>query len=297
MISKRTVLILGAGASQPYGYPLHAEFKEEILRKLEDKASRTELSEHYGYSDFLIGNFASSFRWSGVDNIEEFLAARSEFGEIGKIAIAESILSREDKDILFRGESWYQYLYDAMNDSFESFAENKISFITFNFDRSLETFLFESLKNSYGKPEAEVVQRLKKIPVIHLRGQIWSLSRQGALGYGQQPSRTHILDAAKEIFIPEGLEPDSRIEAARSILEDAEIIAFLGFGYDEGDMKRLGISELQGKTILGSTFGLKPGEIRAIASRSGGKISFPKTKIAQSLDALGFLKESGILGL
>ena len=44
-----------------------------------------------------------------------------------------------------------------MNTPFEDFEKNLVSVITFNYDRSLEQFLFISLKSRYGK--SVLVQR------------------------------------------------------------------------------------------------------------------------------------------
>ena len=35
-----------------------------------------------------------------------------------------------------RGGDWYEYLSGKLNSSFEEFGENKLSIITFNYDRS-----------------------------------------------------------------------------------------------------------------------------------------------------------------
>lgn len=294
MISKQTVLILGAGASVEYGYPLAIDLKKEILKKLQDTKVRVELKEWYGYSDFLLDNFALAFSQSGVNNIEDFILERNEFEEVGKLVLAKVLLEIENTTVPFKDEGWYQYLFNVMNDSFESFGQNNLSVITFNFDRSLEIFLYEALRNSYGKSHVEILSTLKNIPIIHIPGQVGNIPWQGTREQDTQISRTELLEATKGINIVQKLEINVQIQ---ELLNSSEVIAFLGFGYDESSMKSLGISNLEDKIIMGSTFGLKPGEIKLIAKKSNGKITFPKTKIAQALDVKGFLKESGILGM
>lgn len=293
MIRKRTVLILGAGASKEYGYPLQTELKVEILKMLGDEKKLRELSEWHGFSDFLIDSFAVAFGQSGLNNIEEFLQKRPEFMDIGKLLLFECIKEKENLETLFKKEGWYSYLYDAMNDSLDSFGKNNLCILTFNFDLSLEAFLYEALRNTYGKRQEEIVEQLKNIKIVHLHGQVGNLPWQEAprvREYGGQLPRADIAEFARNMDIVSKRE-------VKDILDSAEVIAFLGFSYNESDMKMLGISTLEGKTILGSTFGLKPGEITGIAKSNNGKISFPKTKIAQALDIEGFLKESGVLGL
>jgi len=67
----------------------------------------------------------------------------------------------EDKVVMFERGDWYQYFCDKLNTSFEEFDQNKISIITFNYDRSLEHSLFTALKNSYGKNDRDCALKLK----------------------------------------------------------------------------------------------------------------------------------------
>jgi len=51
-------------------------------------------------------------------------------------------LPYEDEEKLFqndplRGGGWYEYLFGKLKATFEEFGQNKLSVITFNYDRSL----------------------------------------------------------------------------------------------------------------------------------------------------------------
>ena len=48
--------------------------------------------------------------------------------------------------------------------------QNKISFVTFNYDRFLETWLFERIRYSFGLEEDAAVATLQKIPIHHVYG-------------------------------------------------------------------------------------------------------------------------------
>jgi hypothetical protein len=50
----------------------------------------------------------------------------------------------------------------------------------FNYDRSLEHFLFTALKYSSGKSDDECAGKLKTIPIIHLHGDLGALPHTGA---------------------------------------------------------------------------------------------------------------------
>jgi hypothetical protein len=74
-------------------------------------------------------------------------------------------------------QDWYSYIFQRMTDkliepdSYFRFAENKTTFITFNYDRSLEHFLHESLKNSFSHAGAkEIIRVVKQIKIHHVYG-------------------------------------------------------------------------------------------------------------------------------
>ena len=104
--------------------------------------------------------FAEAFKKSSIPSIDQFLALNPNFQNVGKIAIATAMLkyekeSRFREDIDDPSKDWYRLLYEKMIEGFsspnflEALGDNKVSFMTFNYDRSLEHFLYESLLNSF----------------------------------------------------------------------------------------------------------------------------------------------------
>ena len=92
---------------------------------------------------------------------------------------------REEKLYHPDGKDWYEYLSVKLNSSFEEFGENKLSVITFNYDRSLEHYLLNSLINLHGKTCDECVKALAQIPIVHVYGQL------GERPYPQQGSQMY----------------------------------------------------------------------------------------------------------
>ena len=145
MITIPTVLVLGAGASYPYGFPTAKELRILICEAFTNPntpASRL-LGEASGHSPDGFFRFREAFLKSGQPSVDAFLEWRPDFLAIGKLAIAYCLLPFEDESKLFtppgnRGGDWYQYLSVKLNASFEDFGSNKLSIITFNYDRSLE---------------------------------------------------------------------------------------------------------------------------------------------------------------
>ena len=151
---------------------------------------------------------------------------------------------REEKLYYPDGKDWYQYLSVRINSSFEDFGKNNLSIITFNYDRSLEDYLLNSLMNLHGKTRDECVKALAQIPILHVYGQL------GELPYPQQGSQMYRPDqiehpryvetaAAGIRLIHE--EAEAASTAARELLKRAKRICFLGFSYNQFNVARLSI--------------------------------------------------------
>jgi hypothetical protein len=181
MITVKTVFILGAGASQPYGLPVGGQLYQDIIKKFESKSSlRNELLDLTHFSDGHIENFVKNLKYSGLTSVDAFLERRQEFVDIGKACIAFELINREKSEILWNSErNWMKYLYQHMvSSTLEEFSQNEIAFITYNYDRTLEHFMHTSLMNTYGKDEAACAEVLARLSIIHLHGRLGYLPWQ-----------------------------------------------------------------------------------------------------------------------
>ena len=95
MISRKTVLVLGAGASADYGFPVGSELKEQIvglnlarprdgshgdcLRTAIYRGNQTEKE----FKDFQV-----ALRMSGQPSVDAFLELRQEFMDVGLLSIS-----------------------------------------------------------------------------------------------------------------------------------------------------------------------------------------------------------------
>jgi len=295
MINNYTVFVLGAGASMPYGYPSGAELKQEVLSILKEQDIRHRLlSMDYFESDIDI--FHSELEFSGRYSVDAFLEHRTEFIDIGKAAISFVLTRREDTTKLFKVNDWYHYFYNMLNTPFDDFGKNEVVVFTFNYDRSLEHFLFSVLRNDYGKSEDKCAEKLNQIPIIHLYGQLDPLPWQesGVWTYADNSkNQKFIVNSAKRIKIiheHDDLSKDSEFTKARHCLINAVRVFFLGFGYDENNLGRL-LPNLKGlKDMYGTAKDLEIGEAKRV------KKIFEKKNIMLKLgekndDALRFLKK------
>ncbi len=90
MITIPTTLVLGAGASAPYGYPTGPELLQEILNTTLDPVNLFFLST-YGIDQSEAEEFISSLDKSEPTSIDFYLENRPEHINIGKLMIAKII--------------------------------------------------------------------------------------------------------------------------------------------------------------------------------------------------------------
>ena len=270
MIKTNTLFILGAGASKPFGYPTGEELRNEILS--DNRYDKDIVSTLNPYDDNIedfyqeIREFKEAFTGAGVYSIDSFLEHNPKFMNIGKIFIARMLISHEEDGDLRRTDgNWYMYLFDRMKSSFEELGENNISFITFNYDRSLEYFLFEAIKNQFSKEPDECKKMMKNFPIVHLYGQLDPLPWQEPCGkaYSYSSAKSHIgrLRAApkniKLISDERGVEKSEEFQEAYKLIQKVERIFFLGFSFDKTNLKRLKINLMDGKKIIATAHNLE----------------------------------------
>lgn len=300
MISTPTVLILGAGASQPYEYPTGEQLQDYILDGgLDDM--RKEILLELKSSGINLKKFLHALRRARLPSIDSFLEHRKEFEQIGKIAITKAIIDKEIENNL-NNKDWYQHLFRYMFTSFDDFDKNKLSIVTFNYDRSLEHYLFEALRSSSGKSKKECAEKLSKIPIVHVHGEVGNLPWKG--GKFTRPYQSNV-DAKTLIRSSEGIrivhesdaDKDKEFVNARKLIASADRIFFLGFGYHKENLARLKIDDLPsgGREVLGTSYNMTDKERKHCRTvKCFNKIRLP-IKYVSGEKVLGFLREHVIL--
>ncbi len=164
-----------------------------------------------------------------------------------------------------------------MNSTFDTFANNKLSFVTFNYDRTVEHFFFSALSNTYNREEADVRAVLQHIPVVHLHGRLGALPWQGGPSrpFGTNVTRESLRVAADSIKIIHEDVTDGRDQdfaQAKKLLTEAEQIFLVGFGYNATNVERLGIANLPDHKMIGTSIGLGPKSKLAAKTVTGAKV-------------------------
>ena len=320
MINSQTVLILGAGASAEYGFPVGAQlindiidyYKNPAFKKLTalicelDKyeypaltnleyASNEDVRHCVEYSPIVqpknsfVDEFINALKQSHTASIDDFLYHHEKYRLIGKVSILLNLIKKE-RSYNQEQQGWYSYLWKVMDQGTDGMAEkilnNKIKIITFNYERSLEHFLYTALLNMYSfKNPEDAIEIINQIPIYHVYGRLGKLSWQdnempisdfgesletgSHLGMIQETADNvksvldrdvfdqckHILSIAKSIKIYH--EEQDQTAEYQKIISETERIYFLGFGFHPQNMQALGLNEkILNSRVFSTTYGL-----------------------------------------
>jgi hypothetical protein len=276
MIETPTVFVLGAGASSPYGFPTGAGLRADIIKTIRASDGGPLLQLGFDETDFR--RFTDALEKSATNSVDAFLENRAEFRELGKLAIAWRLIMREQEKILYDfryrryfpdlyqnvpesfEDEWYSYFVDqlATETTFDKFHKNCITIITFNYDRSFEHFLLNALKERYGKSDDEAAGELRKLAIIHVYGSLGKHPYLGADGlpYSHDITPARLRSAADAIRIIREDETEE-IASAHLQLKNAKKVYFLGFGYNDTNLRRLRLDHLDpAAKVFGSCYNL-----------------------------------------
>jgi hypothetical protein len=281
MVELETVLILGAGASTDFGLPTAGQLVKNIPSLIGTDGIFHELFPiccgHRSNSAVLAAlKFEDALKDANPFSVDAWLEDNLTFMEVGKIAIAIALLRHEQQSNLMPTENWYQILFDRLRAPFEKFQENKISIITFNYDRSLEEYLFRTFRNRHiEKSEGDCKKKLNQLQILHVYGNLGRLEWQfddpqrplPQVSYGAKPDENAVLLAADSInIIPEqSPELPREFQKAQKLIANAKALYFLGFGYHDTNMQRLGIEILcTPSKVMGTASGLSYQRVREV---------------------------------
>lgn len=250
----------------PYGLPSGAQLRVDICRAEGSDTHRDLVEQAFRIPANEVSAMASAFRRSSVNSIDSFLARRPEYTKIGKALIAAHLCAREKFAELFytqgTDDHWYQYLWNSLIENAanaEEFAQNQVRFISFNYDRSLEAFLHDSFKNTYGIfDDATAEKGWRHLLISHVYGQLGAFGisndeEKGIRAYSVDTTAGSLRTAAKGIrVIPEDRHDSEEFLRARDWFGWARYVYILGFGFDGLNCTRLAFPEvLKGKVTLG----------------------------------------------
>lgn len=256
MFKDKTVLILGAGASRPYGSPTSGELRQlllgidtgSVLDKLQPRLSlRQDRSPRDGmnvpihhlinedmkaaaYNETThLDRFRQQFRLAERVSIDAFINGLPpavdgiDMAHIARSSVA-AILLRLERHAALTGD-WYQWLLEFLLRDGRDFPIDRLTVITFNYDRSLERYLDQAFEHSFRlKPEEARAMR-DRIKFIHVYGSLGDLNEVGWGDVGSQ------FGAAAKLALATPRIEEERKNAMRKALANAQRVIFMGFAF------------------------------------------------------------------
>lgn len=189
--------------------------------------------------------------------IDEWLEVNPAHSSKVKAIIAYLISAFESNDATKPARDWISYLWrnclfpGCRNPN--DMQKNNIVFITFNYDRSLEHYLYKVIRNSFtSAKEDEIREAARGLNIIHVYGKIgflpWEDTKQNhsficEYEKAASPKESNKISQMINIISDEKYS-DSTLDSCREHIQSAEKICFLGFGYHDDNMKKLFPAEL-----------------------------------------------------
>jgi hypothetical protein len=276
----KTTLILGAGASHPYGYPIGQGLISDIVRACD------EVTPTSGFAESHVNNFRQDLLKSGCRSIDSFLVTRNDYHDLAKYLICKILLKLENENRVFHvsllGDQniWYNNFFEELK--LEDFESLKI--VTFNYDRSLEYFLNEKIRAKYNMSVAEAAKAVKKIEIHHVHGRLPHLpgekDGENGIPYGFYGRPNDFNNASLKSFasnLKTAFEARDATDRYYKIVSESERVIFLGFGFIKENMITLGLDEnftcTSENVYYATLFGANFTHVRSIYD------NYPKIKI------------------
>ncbi|SFR94756.1 hypothetical protein SAMN05216570_1046 [Dyella sp. OK004] len=210
---------------------------------------------------------------------------------MGKLAIVRAILNAEKQSALYLDRrtrievslanpkiqaSWYVALFKKLT---ESVPRDKIdtifkdvSFVIFNYDRCVESFLHTALQAAYGIDEARAGKVLAAVEFIHPYGAVGALPWQSEnirkVEYGGEVDAEMLRRLATGIrTYSEQAESGEVLERLHRCMQEAATAVYLGFAFHPQNMAMLHVpKDGRAQRVFGTAMGASKSDREIISS-------------------------------
>jgi hypothetical protein len=288
MFRRKTLFVVGAGASAEFGLPMGSLLARQITSKMDIRYERG--FEYVGTGDQRLYEQLAQAQRTNPDqwhpaamrirdglpfaqSIDDFLDQRRSDRWVnlyGKAAICKAILEaeRESKlyfnvlnrdepfDVSAMADTWLvKFMYmlcRGIPREDVSRVFERVSFIVFNYDRCIEHFLISALERAYSIKSDDAAAIVDKLDILHPYGSVGRLSQ---VAYGN--SSANCIALAEQIkTYTEQADEETVLNKIRGLVDTAECVVFLGFAYHSQNMQMLRTETANSKVVYGTTFGM-----------------------------------------
>lgn len=274
MFHKRTVLIVGAGASCELGFPSGQTLLVQIedMLQLNREAGRGRTRERMvdavksiagGTTDEFYRLQAAAHRivtaaavGRSIDNILEQHEDDERVLHIGKMAIVCAILQAENQsrlrpagkplilsDVGSLRDTWHykfgQMLTEGLSRQRAEDIFSNISIICFNYDRAIEHYLPFHISVAWGIDLESARSLTKRLHIIHPYGQVGPLpwmNKPDSIDFGETQADYNKL-SRQILTFSERIDDEDVMSDMSGMISSAHQIIFLGFGFHKQNIE------------------------------------------------------------
>lgn len=276
MFDSQTLFILGAGASNEVGLPIGLGLTKKIADLINFSVERGGVSRGDERIYDALRTLGSEDQWANnafiksgrevaeamdlaqsIDTFLESHSANREFVVLGKLGIARAIAMAERGSLLMPSvkgfsqlrinqvaNTWYyslaRQLFTGVPADKPNRAFQNVSFIVFNYDRCLQTFLQRAAEVYFRIDAGTAAQLVSKIKIIHPYGSLGSIFEHEADFVSFGSDRFDLLKVSHGIKTFS--ESADMVPAIRQLVYGADRIVFLGFGFHPQNIDLLDVS-------------------------------------------------------
>lgn len=278
MLQAGTLFVIGAGVSAELGFPLGRKLRTDISSILPVRSKGSDcirqaaqgLGENY---DSVSRRLQEAIPYAAsIDNLIEHTVHDPAMVRIAKLGIAEVILRGERDSTLFVSDDRpgipidqeatalldiFQLIVSGVpRDSLER-ALRRVSFVTFNYDRSLEHYLTWAIVAYSGLTPAQARELVDGIKIHHPYGSLGDLKD---LPFGMRPEHTNLGRVADGIRTFSEEIASGAAETARSLMGEAKRVIFLGCAHHIQNMKLLAPESFAARRVYGTVYNVPPAD-------------------------------------
>lgn len=301
------VIVLGAGASIPYGFPSGYGLMVQARERLQDDSSGLRPTlRACGVAEDEIEAFEASLVETPAQSLDELVHYHEKLESVVKHIIAYLLLLAERKSHLDReidapahlpNQSRYHWMELVLNWMLspdgesgakkDRFERQKTAFVTFNYDRSLEEYIRRTL-DAAGREE----QAVESVPIYHVFGKLGGFDGfckpKDRIEYGEYPLPEVVSKAVEKIQILYEQTQDDEItdiREAREALGKAACVAFIGFGFHKFALQALEFDQRltlnanksqKAPFLSGTCLGMTLQDLQKVYNRSSGHLMSDK---------------------
>lgn len=260
MLRPNTLIVIGAAVSGELGFPLGGGLRGLIADVLKEGSRSAEMAE-------ALSTNGGPDIWDGVrrlcsalpvhpsiDNLIEFHRADDSVVTAAKLGIAAAIINEEFRRraglVVEPGQPVAVPANNSLHDLFQLIIQgasrrdmadaiSRVSFINFNYDRSLEQFLFRAMTDHLGLSLSNAEELLASIDISHPYGSLGSIIGERRVQFGQRPEQASLYEISQSIrTFSEEVDSVSG-QMLRNTVRGAERIIFLGCAHHPQNMALL----------------------------------------------------------